>query len=164
MKNNIVLIGMPSSGKSTLGVLLAKSLSMSFLDTDLLIQAGEGRRLQEIQNSIGMEAFRRLEDSVIEKVDCANTVIATGGSAVYCTGAMEHLKSIGQIVFLNLPLSEIETRIGDPAARGVVMGEGMTLKDLYDERLPLYKKYAEITVSCSGRSHDELLHELIERI
>ncbi len=161
MKSNIILIGMPSSGKSTLGVLLAKALSMSFMDTDLLIQAEAGERLQKIQNRIGMDAFRRLEGSVIEKVECENTVIATGGSAVYCAGAMEHLMSIGKIVFLDLPLNEIETRIGDPAARGVVMGDGMTLSDLYAERLPLYRKYGELTLSCSKKNHNELLDELI---
>ncbi len=160
MKRNIILIGMPSSGKSTLGVLLAKRLSMTFLDTDLLIQSEEGRRLQEIQNAVGMEAFRLLEGRIIENVACENTVIATGGSAVYCTQAMASLKQTGTTVFLDLPLDEIETRIGDPAVRGVVMQPGMTLADLYRQRRPLYRQYADLTLSCGGKSHDALLDEL----
>ena len=160
-KKNIVLIGMPSSGKSTLGVLLAKTLSMAFLDTDLLIQVEEGRRLFEIQNNIGMTAFRSLEGTIIEKVDCENSVIATGGSVVYGEKAMQHLRSLGKIIFLDLPLDEIKVRIGDPEARGVVMQAGMTLEDLHNERLPLYKRFADQTLFCGGKSHDELVGELV---
>ena len=161
MKRNIVLIGMPSSGKSTLGVLLAKTLSMSFIDTDLLIQVEEGRRLCEIQNQIGMAAFRLLEGTIVKKIDCENSVIATGGSVVYGAEAMAHLRNIGKIVFLDLPLDEIEARIGDPVTRGVVMQPGMTIADLYKERRPLYEQYADQTLFCGGKSHDELLGELV---
>lgn len=152
MKNNIVLIGMPGSGKSTLGVLLAKMIGYEFLDSDLLIQSRENKKLYEIIEAGGLEYFDKVENEVNASIECENTVIATGGSVVYGKEAMEHLKKIGTVVYLNVPLAEIEKRIDNLATRGISMKEGQTLKDLYDERTVLYKKYADITVACNFKS------------
>ncbi len=159
-KTNIVLIGMPASGKSTLGVQLAKWLSKGFIDTDLLVQARAGESMQSFQNRDGLERYQELECSTVQSVVCENCVIATGGSAVYCDGAMRHLKSMATVVFLDVPLHEIIRRIGDFSARGVVIKPGMTLADLYEERRPLYLKYADHVIACSGKTQDELLHEI----
>jgi shikimate kinase len=159
-KSNIVLIGMPASGKSTLGVQLAKWLSMGFMDTDLLVQARAGESMQAFQDANGMDAYQSLECDTVKSVVCENCVIATGGSAVYCDSAMNHLKSIAQIIFLDVPMEEIKRRIGDTSQRGVVMQQGMTLDDLCAERHPLYLKHADAIIDCSGKSQDELLGEI----
>ncbi|WP_372797479.1 shikimate kinase [Pontiella sp.] len=159
-KTNIVLIGMPASGKSTLGVQLAKWLSKGFIDTDLLVQARAGESMQSFQNRDGLERYQELECSTVQSVVCENCVIATGGSAVYCDGAMRHLKSMATVVFLDVPLHEIIRRIGDFSARGVVIKPGMTLADLYEERRPLYLKHADHVIACSGKTQDELLNEI----
>lgn len=159
-KSNIVLIGMPASGKSTIGVQLAKWLSMGFIDTDLLVQARAGESMQSFQDSNGMDAYRKLEGDTARSVVCDNCVIATGGSVVYYADAMQHLKSIAQIIFLDVPIDEIKERIGDTSQRGVVIRPGMTLEDLYNERHPLYLQYAEAVIDCAGRSEDEILSEI----
>jgi shikimate kinase len=159
-KSNIVLIGMPASGKSTLGVQLAKWLSKGFMDTDLLVQARAGVSMQAYQNANGLDAYQTLECDTVQSVVCENCVIATGGSAVYCDGAMNHLKTIANLIFLDVPLDEIKRRIGDYSARGVVIKDGMTLDDLYAERRPLYLKYADVTIDCFGKTQDELLAEI----
>ncbi|MEN8254280.1 MAG: shikimate kinase [Verrucomicrobiota bacterium] len=159
-KSNIVLIGMPASGKSTLGVQLAKWLSMGFIDTDLLVQARVGESMQAFQDANGMEAYRALECETVGSLVCENCVIATGGSAVYCEDAMQHLKSIAKIIFLDVPVGEIKQRIGDTSERGVVIQPGMTLDDLYEERRPLYLEYADVVIDCSGKTQDELLAEM----
>lgn len=146
--DNIILIGMPGSGKSTLGVLLAKILGFDFLDSDLLIQNSAGMRLFEIIDRRGVDGFLALEDEINSNIEVKHTVIATGGSAVYCEKAMKHLKSIGRVVYLKLPFSEIEKRIDNLPTRGVVIREGKNLFDMYNERAPLYEKYADITVEC----------------
>jgi len=156
-KNNIVLIGMPACGKSTIGVQLAKWLSMGYIDTDLLVQARAGESMQAYQDRHGMDAYQTLECDTVKSVICDNCVIATGGSAVYCGAAMEHLQSIARIVFLDVPVQEIKKRIGDISRRGVVIKPGMTLDDLYAERHPLYKRYAEFVIDCGGRPQDEIL-------
>lgn len=148
--SNIVLIGMPGSGKSTVGVLLAKMTGRMFLDSDLLIQHEEGKKLYEIIRDNGAEYFKQAENRVNSAIDVKNTVIATGGSVVYCKEAMEHLKKIGKVVYLKLSCEEIERRISDLPTRGVLMKEGFTIKNLYDERTPLYEKYADVTVVCGG--------------
>ena len=145
--NNIVLIGMPSSGKSTVGVLLAKHLGFSFLDTDLLIQEREGKLLHEIIEEEGLDRFLTIENEVISSLSVKNTVIATGGSAVYGKGAMAHLKETGTVIYLSIPFDTMEHRLGDYRNRGVVLREGATLKDLYTERTALYKAYADYTVN-----------------
>jgi len=156
-KSNIVLIGMPACGKSTIGVQLAKWLSMGFIDTDLLVQARAGESMQAFQDQHGMDAYQTLECDTVQSVICDNCVIATGGSAVYCDAAMKHLQSMGRIVFLDVPVPDIKERIGDISKRGVVIRSGMTLDDLYDERHPLYLNYAEFVVDCTGKPQDEIL-------
>lgn len=145
--NNIVLIGMPGSGKSTVGVLLAKMLGMNFLDADLLIQQREGMKLYEILEKKGNAYFAKVEDEVNAAISVENTVIATGGSVVYGKAAMAHLKDIGTVVYLKVPLRELERRIKNFATRGISMKEGQTLGDLYAERVPLYEQYADVTVA-----------------
>ena len=159
-KTNIVLIGMPASGKSTVGVQLAKWMSMGFIDTDLLVQARAGESMQSFIDRDGLEAYQALECETVKAVVCENCVIATGGSAVYCNGAMAHLKSIARIVFLDVPIGEIKQRIGDYSGRGVVIKPGMTLDDLYTERHPLYLKHADAVIDCSGKSQNELVEEI----
>ena len=160
-KSNIVLIGMPASGKSTIGVQLAKWLSMGYIDTDLLVQARAGQSMQAFQDANGMEAYRTLECETVKSLVCENCVIATGGSAVYCEAAMLHLKEIAAVVFLHVPIAEIKLRIGSIVERGVVIRPGMTLDDLEEERRPLYLKYADATVDCAGKTQQELLKTII---
>ncbi len=146
MKDNIILIGMPGCGKSTIGVLLAKNLAYGFLDSDLVIQEQSGRKLQEMIDEMGPEAFSAFEDAVNATLIPHNTVIATGGSAVYGTRAMEHFKEIGTVVYLKASYETIEKRIRNFATRGIVIPEGQTFRDVYNERTALYEKYADITV------------------
>jgi shikimate kinase len=159
-RSNIVLIGMPACGKSTIGVQLAKWLSMEFIDTDLLVQARAGASMQAYQDAHGMEAYRALECETARSIVCDNCVIATGGSMVYYVEAMRHLQSLARIVFLDVPVAEIRQRIGDLSRRGVVIRPGMTLDDLYAERQPLYRRYADRVIDCAGRSQDEILEAL----
>ena len=159
-KSNIVLIGMPACGKSTVGVQLAKWMSMGFIDTDLLVQARAGMGMQAFQNANGMDAYRTLEAETAKSVVCENCVIATGGSVVYYAGAMEHLKTIARVIFLDVPLDEIKQRIGDTSQRGVVMRPGMTLDDLFAERRPLYLQYADAVLDAAGKSPETLIREI----
>lgn len=143
---NITLIGMPGSGKSTVGVVLAKVLGYKFIDSDLLIQERENRKLCDIIEEEGQEAFLKIEDEVNAGIQVNNAIIATGGSACYCEKAMQHLREISTVVYIKLSFEEVEKRLGDLTKRGVVLKEGFTLKDLYEERCPLYEKYAHIIV------------------
>lgn len=154
--NNIILIGMAGCGKSTVGVLLAKALGMSFLDTDLVIQRREGKKLQEIINGDGLEYFKRAEDAALLSVETDNTVIATGGSAVYYDDAMKHLKAGGKCVWLALPFDVIERRIRNIKTRGIAIAPGKTLRDVFEERQPLYERYADIRVDCAGSAEDNV--------
>lgn len=153
--DNIVLIGMPGSGKSTVGVLLAKTLGYSFVDSDIVIQQAEGRKLFEIINEKGAEYFAELENRINSQLDVHKTVIATGGSVVYGKEAMEHLKQIGTVVYIDVPLSELESRITDLNTRGVVFKNGENFSELYKRRTPLYEKYADVTVVCGHESQNE---------
>ncbi len=150
--NNIILIGMPGCGKSTVGVLLAKILGFAFIDSDLLIQQAENKKLYEIINENGAEYFKAAENRVNASIDVSNTVIATGGSVVYCEEAMAHLKSIGTVVYIKITPKQLLERINNIATRGVVIKNGETLIDLYNERAPLYEKYADIMVESSDDS------------
>lgn len=141
---NVILIGMPGSGKSTIGVVLAKLLRYQFVDMDIVIQEQEKRLLREIIAEEGNEGFMAIENRINAEFVAENTVIAPGGSVIYGTEAMEHLKEIGTIVYLKLSYENLEKRLGDLKARGVVLKEGYTLRTLYDERTPLYEKYADI--------------------
>lgn len=152
-KKNIVLIGMPASGKSTQGRLLAARLKYDFLDTDDVIREINGCELRDIIREEGLDGFKKREEEAICSVNCKRTVIATGGSAVYSERAMEHLRSIGRIVYLAVDYDTIARRIGDPQKRGVAMAPGMTLRDLYEERATLYKKYADVVVLEQGKEN-----------
>ncbi len=161
---NIVLIGMPGVGKSTVGVLLAKALGRYFLDTDVLIQAAQGRSLQEIIDHDGLTAFCKVEEDYVLCLDLTNAVIATGGSVVYSEPAMRHLAVHGVIVHLDLPVDMIETRIRNLRTRGVVMEKGQTIRSLYDQRQPLYRRYAQLTIDGTGKNHDQLVTEIMESL
>ena len=160
-KNNITLIGMPGVGKSTLGVVLAKVLGYQFIDADLLIQKAEKRKLSVIIEQEGPEGFKKIENRINASIEAENTVISTGGSVVYCEEAMEHLKSIGKVVYLKLSLKPLSRRLGNLKGRGVLLKEGQTLRDLYRERTPLYEKYADITVDEEGKNLEECLQALL---
>ena len=157
---NIVLIGMPGSGKSTVGVVLAKNIGYDFLDSDLEIQAREGRKLHEIISEKGLEDFLKIEEAVNASFMVEHTVIATGGSAVYGKTAMEHLKEIGSVIYLKLPYEEIRHRLGDLNQRGVAMRSGQSLEDLYEERVVLYEKYADKTIECFHKEIREIVAEI----
>lgn len=144
--NNLIFIGMPSSGKSTLGRLLAKELGRPFLDTDDVIREINGCELHEIMDRDGLDAFLTREVEAICTVDVQNTVIATGGSAVYSPEGMKHLQKLGKIIYVKISYETLEKRVGDPHLRGVVLAPGKTLRDLYEERVPLYEKYADLTL------------------
>ena len=153
--DNIILIGMPSAGKSSAGVVLAKALGKSFLDADLLIQEREGDLLQNILNERGIEAFLDLEGDVLASIQCSNTVIAPGGSSIYRDHAMQHLRKLGTVVYLQLSLEEVERRLYNLSSRGVALRPGETLADLYNFRIPLYEKYAHIIIPCDGQDLGE---------
>ena len=157
VKDNITLIGMPGSGKSTLGVLLAKYLNYNFLDTDLMIQTEQNMKLQEIIDKFGQERFNEIENDVNSRVNVSRTVIAPGGSVVYGDLAMKHLRDISTVIYLSLSFEEMERRIKNPLTRGISMRKGETLKDLYETRVPLYKKYAHIVVECDGLDVEQTL-------
>jgi len=148
--NNITLIGMPASGKSTVGVLLAKRLGYSFVDVDIVIQEQEGRLLKEIIEKEGQDGFLAVENRINAGLNVRHSVIAPGGSVIYGKEAMEHLKEIGTVVYLKLSYESVEERLGNLVDRGVVLKDGMTLKDLYEERVPYYEKYADITIDENG--------------
>nr|WP_296156967.1 shikimate kinase [uncultured Blautia sp.] len=160
--NNITLIGMPGVGKSTIGVVLAKILGYQFIDSDLLIQKQEKRRLSTIIEQEGYAGFMKIENRVNAAIDVDDTVIATGGSVVYCEDAMKHLKSVGTVVYLKLSLESLSKRLGNLKGRGVLLKEGQTLKDLYEERTPLYEKYADIVVDEEGKDLEASLHAVLE--
>lgn len=164
MKTNIVLIGMCGAGKSTIGVLLAKALSRNFVDTDVYIQALEDKSLQQIIDEVGIEKFCQMEQDHILCIDIVNAVIATGGSVVYSDIAIKHLAQNGTIVHLDLPFEEIEKRVTNLYTRGVVMEKGQTLKSLYEQRQPLYKKYSQVTIDCSNKLHEQIVDEIIGKL
>lgn len=159
--DNIILIGMPSSGKSTLGRLLAKKLERPFLDTDDVIRQINGCELHEIMDRDGLGAFLQREEEAICTVNVKNTVIATGGSSVYSPRAMEHLRKAGRIVYIAINYETLEKRVGDPHLRGVVLAPGKTLRDLYAERVPLYEKYADLTLE---QKENETTRESLNRL
>lgn len=161
-KNNIVLIGMPGVGKSTIGVVLAKLLGYQFVDADLVIQEKEGKLLREIIEEVGAEAFIEVENRINSQIEAEHAIIATGGSAVYGAEAMAHLKEIGTILYLKLPYDELDRRLHDIKGRGVVLKEGQTLRDLYEERVPLYEKYADITVDEYQLNVEQTIEKIME--
>ena len=163
-RHNVVLIGMPGAGKSTIGVVLAKRLGYAFTDSDLVIQNKEGRLLHEIIAEKGVEGFWQTEEEINASIETDYTVIATGGSVIYGSRAMEHFKQIGIIVYLKLSLEAITERLGDLNERGVTLREGQDLAALYAERIPMYERYADITMDCEGLSIREIVAAIAEQI
>lgn len=163
-KTNITLIGMPASGKSSVGVVLAKRLGKKFVDTDIVIQERYGKLLKEIIEEHGDEGFREIEDEVNAGLDLDNCIISPGGSVVYGEKAMQHLKEISVIIYLELSYTAIKSRLGDLRERGITLKEGQSLKDLYLERVPLYEKYADITVNEMKKSLAKTIDEICERL
>ena len=157
---NIILIGMPGCGKSTVGVVLAKALGMDFIDSDLLIQRREGKRLAQIIEEMGDDGFRAIENEVNAGIHAQGCVIATGGSVIYGREAMAHLRAIGTVVYLQLSYEQVKERLGDLNARGVTVKPGQTLRDLYNERCPLYASYAHVTIPCDGLRLREVVAQL----
>lgn len=158
---NVVLIGMSGAGKSTLGVLLAKALGKDFIDTDLLIQQREHRLLQEILDSEGSERFIEIEGAVAASLNVKNTVIATGGSVVYSEAGMRALRAGGAVVYLAVDYEELASRLSNITTRGIVFKNASDLRGVYEERLPLYECYADLTVNCTGRGVEESVGEIL---
>ena len=162
--DNITLIGMPGSGKSTVGVVLAKMLGYRFLDADLLIQERQGALLQELLDAHGVDAFLDMEKEAICSIDCRRTVIAPGGSCVLRDASMAHLKDLGRVLYLRLSFGELEHRITNLASRGIAFGPGQDLKSVYHQRAPLYERWADLTLDVDGQSLRETLDSVIHAI
>ena len=163
-KNNIVLIGMPGAGKSTMGVILAKALRRSFVDTDIVIQEHEGMLLQEIIDRGGIGAFLNAEEVAVLSLRCSNAVISTGGSVVFSRKAMKHLGVHGTLVYLKVSFDEMERRLRNITTRGIVLKKGESLREMYDERVPLYERYADITADCTGVDFEDCTANIIEEL
>ena len=162
---NIILTGMPGSGKSTVGVILAKTLGMHFIDTDLIIQIRERAKLQELVDRYGTDRFRDMEEKALLSVtESSDTVIATGGSAVFCGRGMEHLKKHGICVYLDVECRELERRLTNIKTRGISAAKGMTVEDIFRERSPFYEKYADIKIECSDKSIEEITEIISEKV
>lgn len=162
---NVVLIGMPGSGKSTVGVLLAKAMGYGFLDVDLVIQQREGELLQHILDTRGTAAFLDAEEAAVRSVQCEHTVIAPGGSAICRPGAAEHLRSLGPVVYLKVSLDDLHRRIQNMSSRGIAMEPGQTLADVMDYRAPLYEQYADLVIDCpSGQALAETVQLVLNRL
>ena len=162
--DDIILIGMPGAGKSTVGVLLAKALGWAFLDTDLLLQQREGALLQDLVDRLGVEAFLDREADLLCSLDCRQTILAPGGSAVCRDRAMEHLRSLGRVVYLHLSLEELERRLQDIHTRGIAMAPGECLSGLYARRAPLYPRWADLTVDVGGQRLEETVSAVLQAL
>ena len=163
-KKNLIFIGMPAVGKSTVGIVVAKRLGMQFIDTDLLIQEQEGKLLREIIAEKGQDGFLEIENRVNASVTPENAVISPGGSVVYCREAMEHYKKIGTVVYLKASYQTIKRRIKNPKKRGVVLKEGQSLRDLYYERVPYFEKYADITICEDGCRIEDTIKNVLNAV
>lgn len=163
-RSNLILIGMPGVGKSTVGVLLAKQMGLSFHDTDIGIQAAQGRSLQEIIDRSGVARFREIEERCVLALACRSHVIATGGSVVYSPRAMAHLDAMGAIVHLELDAERLMLRLSNLQTRGVLRAPGQTIADLYRERQPLYRRYAHLTIDCRDRTPDSLVNCIVAQL
>ena len=159
-KNNIIMTGMPAAGKRTLGVLLAKFMGYSFVDVDLVIQEKTGKLLKEIIAERGDEGFLKLEEEINAGLQVEKTIISPGGSVIYGEKAMKHFKEIGTVVYLKLSYEDLEKRLGNLQERGVVLKDGMTLRDLYNERVPYYERYADVVIDETGKNFEQVVHEL----
>lgn len=161
---NVILIGMPASGKSCMGRSLSRILKMKNLDTDRLIEQKTGRRLQNIINEDGLDEFKRIEEEVLCSVNGDNLIISTGGSAVYYENAMSHFKKIGVVLYLYAGLETIVKRLGDFSKRGIALKEGQTIEDLYNERCKLYERYADVTINCDGAAYAKHRDDAVKAI
>jgi shikimate kinase len=159
--SNIILTGMPGAGKSTVGVILAKTLGMNFIDTDIVLQENSGRMLQEIINTDGIDAFLKAEESIIVSLQCTNTIIATGGSVVFSEKSMKYLKKKGIIIYLSVSYEELVQRIKNITTRGIVLAADQSLLDMYNQRIPLYEKYADRTIDCSDRDVEKIVENIL---
>lgn len=164
VKNNVILIGMPGSGKTTIGTELSEKIGYGYVDSDSVIVAREGKRLNELIEAVGREKFLDIEAKVNSELCADRCVLATGGSVIYRDFAMQKLKTLGRIVYLKLSYETIASRLGDLKKRGVALKEGFTLKDLYEERAPLYEKYAEITVELDGLTIERAVEKVAEAL
>ena len=164
IRSNLVLIGMPGAGKSTVGVILAKFTSRDFVDTDELIQTLQGRTLQDIVDKDGYEVLRKIEEDVLLGLSVENCVIATGGSAVYSASAMTHLKSDGLAIFLDVGIPTLEARIQDYSSRGLAKRADQSFADMFKERFNLYTQYADITIKCDGLTHEDVCARIMEQV
>ncbi|MCQ2458744.1 MAG: shikimate kinase [Ruminococcus sp.] len=164
MKNNIVLIGMPGVGKSTVGVILAKILGYRFVDTDIVIQENENKLLKDIISEKGIDGFIGTENKVVKKLKADKSVIATGGSVVYGEEAMKHLCEIGTVIYLKLDYNKLKYRLGNIKNRGVVIRKGQKLSDLYSERCPLYEKYADIIIDENGKNIEKTVNNITQAL
>ena len=162
--NNIILIGMPGAGKSTVGVVLAKKMGYCFVDSDLVIQERTRKLLHEIITEQGQQGFLEVENQINASLELEHAVLATGGSAIYGKEAMEHLKEIGTVVYLRLSCRTIARRLGDLHERGVALKDGQTLEELYQERIPYYEKYADVTVNCERKSIRKIVEEIAAKL
>lgn len=157
---NIILIGMPGCGKSTVGVILAKTLGIGFIDTDLIIQQRENRLLQNIIDTDGIDYFLNCEADAVKSLDCDNCVVATGGSVVYREDAVQHLKSNGKIIFLDVPLDEIKMRLNNINTRGIAAKKNKSIEDIYNERIALYNKYADVIIKTDSESVEKTVEKI----
>jgi len=161
---NIIIIGMPGAGKSTMGVVLAKTLGRNFIDTDIVIQEHAGKLLQEIIDKEGPEAFLAIEEKTILSLHCHNAVIATGGSVVFSENAMEHVKVSGVVIYLKISCEEMVRRLSNITTRGIVLVAGQSLPEMYAQRIPLYEKYADITIDCSYDDFENCIGNVIAKL
>ncbi len=161
---NIVITGMPGAGKSTMGVILAKTLGLHFIDTDIVIQEQAKRLLQEIIDTEGPGAFLAIEEETVLSLRCHDTVIATGGSVVFSEKAMEHLKADGTVIWLRISFEEMVRRLDNITTRGIVLVRGQGLREMYDQRMPLYRKYADITIDCPEGDFEAVVGDVIVRL
>ena len=161
---NIIIIGMPGAGKSTMGVILAKTLGRNFIDTDIVAQEASGRLLQEIIDAEGTGAFLATEEKTILSLHCRNAVIATGGSVVFSGKAMKHLKKEGVVIYLKISFEEMVRRLNNITTRGIVLAAGQSLREMYDQRVPLYEKYADITIECSGGDFEKCIGNVMKAL
>ena len=162
--SNLILIGMPGSGKSTVGVILAKKTARDFVDTDVLIQMSQQRKLQNIIDKDGYTVLRKIEEEILLGLSIQNHVIATGGSAAYSDQAMTHLKSDGILIFLDVDLASLESRIRDFSTRGIAKRPDQSFAELFDERFVIYTKHADIAIKCEGMTQEQVCERIIDEV